>query len=197
MSVSCQDCKIKRCHYCLIEGAFIIKVILLGDGCVGKTQLVRRFCYDSFEPYTYPTTAKVLPFDKRTIRTEGKTVKFYVHELSGMYIRFRIPLPAIEIREMAGAMLVYDVTKRSTFEHVEYWRKQLRDNAAYHSAPILLVGTKCDLQNQIEVTTEEACIYAEVHCSKDIADCSLFGTSRDIVNIGKDKSITTRCCGII
>ncbi|XP_053386981.1 ras-related protein rab-11.1-like isoform X2 [Mercenaria mercenaria] len=178
-----------------------------------------RFCYSFY----------------RTIEIEGKTVKFDVHE-------FRVPLPAAEaasvygqrppiqkstenllgmrlyFRNIAGAMLVYDVTKRSTFEHVEYWRKQVREYAGYHSnVPILLVGTKCDLQNQIEVTMEEACIYAgknsmsfietsarnstnvntafenlfkEVHCSKDVDDCSFFGRSRiDISN--------TRICGII
>lgn len=61
-----------------------------------------------------------------------------------------------------GALLVYDISKHSTFENVERWLKELRDHAEPNIV-IMLVGNKSDLRNRRAVPTEEAMAFAETH----------------------------------
>ena len=65
-------------------------------------------------------------------------------------------------RGAVGALLVYDISKHSTFENVERWLKELRDHADANIV-IMLVGNKSDLRHLRAVTTEEAMQFAEKH----------------------------------
>lgn len=58
-------------------------------------------------------------------------------------------------RGAVGAMLVYDITKKGTFDNAERWLQELREHAD-NDIVILLVGNKCDLRHIRAVTTEEA-----------------------------------------
>lgn len=59
-----------------------------------------------------------------------------------------------------GAMLVYDITRRSTFENLENWRKEMLKNAGGTPATIV-IGNKVDLSHLREVKTEVAQKYAK------------------------------------
>lgn len=61
-----------------------------------------------------------------------------------------------------GALLVYDISKYSTFQNIERWFSELREHAE-HNIQVLLVGNKSDLKNNRAVSTEEASHYAEQH----------------------------------
>ena len=61
-----------------------------------------------------------------------------------------------------GALLVYDISKHSTFENVERWLKELRDHANMQIV-IMLVGNKSDLRHLRTVSTEEAMAFAEAN----------------------------------
>lgn len=63
-------------------------------------------------------------------------------------------------RGALGAMLVYDITKRQTFDHVARWVEELRAHAD-NSIVIMLVGNKADLGEQRDVPTEDAVEFAE------------------------------------
>ncbi len=58
-------------------------------------------------------------------------------------------------RNAVGALLVYDISKYSTFENIERWFSELRDHADDNIC-VLLVGNKSDLKHQRAVSTEEA-----------------------------------------
>ena len=59
-----------------------------------------------------------------------------------------------------GAMLVYSITKHSTFENIERWLKELRDNYVDRNVAIILVGNNCDLRHLRAVSTDEAMEFA-------------------------------------
>jgi len=59
-----------------------------------------------------------------------------------------------------GAMLVYDITRRSTFESLESWRKEMLKNTSEEPA-VVVIGNKLDLSNLREVKTEEGRRYAK------------------------------------
>ena len=63
-------------------------------------------------------------------------------------------------RGAVGALLVYDITKRQTFEHIPRWLEELRGHADKNIV-IMLVGNKIDLEDEREVATEDAKEFAE------------------------------------
>jgi len=65
-------------------------------------------------------------------------------------------------RGAVGALLVYDISKHSTFENVERWLKELRDHAEANIV-VMLVGNKCDLRHLRAVETDEAMAFSEQH----------------------------------
>lgn len=66
------------------------------------------------------------------------------------------------IRGAVGALLVYDISKHSTFENVERWLKELRDHAEANIV-VMLVGNKSDLRHLRAVETDEAMAFSEQH----------------------------------
>ncbi|PNY06150.1 ras-related protein RAB11A-like [Trifolium pratense] len=78
---------------------------------------------------------------------------------NGLWCRYRAVTSAY-YRGAVGAMLVYDITKRQTFDHIPRWLEELR-NHADKNIVIILIGNKSDLENQRDVPTEDAKEFAE------------------------------------
>ncbi|OAY48967.1 ras-related protein RABA3 [Manihot esculenta] len=135
---------------------YVFKVVVIGDSAVGKTQLLSRFtknefCFDS------KSTIGV-EFQTRTVTIKGKVVKAQIWDTAGQE-RYRAVTSAY-YRGALGAMVVYDVTKRPTFDHVARWVEELRAHAD-NSIVITLIGNKADLMDQRVVPTEDAVEFAE------------------------------------
>jgi small GTP-binding protein len=79
-------------------------------------------------------------------------------------------------RGAVGALLVYDIAKRVTYENVERWLKQVRDHAD-HNIVIMLVGNKSDLRHSRPVPTEAAKQFAEKHGMSFIETSALDSTN--------------------
>ncbi|CAL1398665.1 unnamed protein product [Linum trigynum] len=136
---------------------YVFKVVVIGDSAVGKTQLLARFtknefCFDS------KSTIGV-EFQTRTVSIKGKVIKAQIWDTAGQE-RYRAVTSAY-YRGALGAMLVYDITKRPTFDHVARWVEELRAHAD-SSIVIMLIGNKADLAaDHRAVTTEDAVEFAE------------------------------------
>ncbi|VVA25520.1 PREDICTED: ras-related [Prunus dulcis] len=135
---------------------YVFKVVVIGDSAVGKTQILSRFtknefCFDS------KSTIGV-EFQTRTVTVKGKLIKAQIWDTAGQE-RYRAVTSAY-YRGALGAMLVYDITKRQTFDHVARWVEELRAHAD-NSIVIMLVGNKADLGEQRDVPTEDAVEFAE------------------------------------
>lgn len=135
---------------------YVFKVVVIGDSAVGKTQLLSRFtrnefCFDS------KSTIGV-EFQTRTVTIQSKLIKAQIWDTAGQE-RFRAVTSAY-YRGALGAMLVYDITKRQSFDHVARWVEELR-NHADTSIAIILVGNKADLGHQRAVSAEDAVEFAE------------------------------------
>ncbi|KAJ8900554.1 hypothetical protein K2173_025331 [Erythroxylum novogranatense] len=135
---------------------YVYKVVVIGDSAVGKTQLLSRFtknefCFDS------KSTIGV-EFQTRTVTINNKVIKAQIWDTAGQE-RYRAVTSAY-YRGALGAMLVYDITKRPTFDHVAKWVEELRAHAD-NSIVIMLIGNKADLVYQRAVPTEDAVEFAE------------------------------------
>ncbi|KAF8263407.1 GTPase [Lactarius quietus] len=96
-------------------------------------------------------------FATRTISVDDKRIKAQVWDTAGQS-RYRA-ITAAYYRGAVGALLLYDVTKPSTFASIKRWVEELREHASPHIVT-LLVGNKTDLESLRAVTTEEAAAFA-------------------------------------
>lgn len=128
----------------------LFKVLLIGDSGTGKSCILIRFAENIFSD-NYISTIGV-DFKIKTIEIDGKTVKMQVWDTAGQE-RFRT-ITASYYRGSNGIILVYDVTDRESFEHINYWMKEI-DRLATPDVCRLLVGNKIDLEDKRAVTTEE------------------------------------------
>lgn len=135
---------------------YVFKVVVIGDSAVGKTQMLSRFAKNEF-CFDSKSTIGV-EFQTRTVTINGKLIKAQIWDTAGQE-RYRAVTSAY-YRGALGAMLVYDITKRQTFDHVARWIEELRSHAD-NSIVVMLIGNKGDLVDQRVVHTEDAVEFAE------------------------------------
>jgi small GTP-binding protein len=127
------------------------KIVLIGDSGVGKTNILRRFTRDRFNPDSKPTLG--VDFGTKTLEIHGKSVKAQIWDTRGQE-RCRA-VTSSYYRGAIGVLLIYDITAPLTFSSLPNWLDGVRENAD-PNIPITLVGNKLELaQPQRAVTTEE------------------------------------------
>ncbi|XP_024137154.1 ras-related protein Rab-19 [Oryzias melastigma] len=135
---------------------FLFKIILVGDSDVGKTCLVQSFKSGIFMEKQQNTIG--VDFTVRTMDIDGKKVKMQVWDTAGQE-RFRT-ITQSYYRSAHGAMVAYDISRRSTFESVPHWIREVQQYGAA-SVVLVLVGNKSDLHLKRQVLFEDACTLAE------------------------------------
>jgi len=135
---------------------YVYKVVVIGDSAVGKSQLLARFTKNEFSFDSKSTIG--VEFQTRTLNLKSKVIKAQIWDTAGQE-RYRAVTSAY-YRGALGAIVVYDITKRQTFDHVARWVDELRSHADT-SIVIMLIGNKADLEEQRAVTTEQAVEFAQ------------------------------------
>ncbi|GAA0171752.1 hypothetical protein Leryth_002153 [Lithospermum erythrorhizon] len=135
---------------------YVFKIVLIGDSAVGKSQLLARFARDEFSLDSKATIG--VEFQTKTMMIDHKTVKAQIWDTAGQE-RYRAVTSAY-YRGAVGAMLVYDITKQQSFEHIARWLEELRSHADKNLV-IMLIGNKTDLGSLRAVETDDAKEYAE------------------------------------
>lgn len=135
---------------------YVFKVVLIGDSAVGKSQLLARFARNEFSIDSKATIG--VEFQTKTLVIDQKIVKAQIWDTAGQE-RYRAVTSAY-YRGAVGAMLVYDMTKRQSFDHIARWLDELRGHADKNIV-IMLIGNKCDLASLRAVPIEDAKEFAE------------------------------------
>ncbi|XAR66229.1 hypothetical protein NMG60_11012382 [Bertholletia excelsa] len=138
------------------EYDYLFKIVLIGDSGVGKSNILSRFTRNEFCLESKSTIG--VEFATRTLQVEGKTVKAQIWDTAGQE-RYRA-ITSAYYRGAVGALLVYDITKRPTFENVQRWLRELRDHADSNIV-IMMAGNKADLNHLRAVPEQEAMLLAE------------------------------------
>lgn len=136
--------------------SYIFKYIIIGDMGVGKSCLLHQFTEKKFMA-DCPHTIGV-EFGTRIIEVCSQKIKLQIWDTAGQE-RFRAVTRSY-YRGAAGALLVYDITRRSTYNHLQTWLNDAR-NLTNPNTVIFLIGNKSDLETQRDVTTEEASQFAK------------------------------------
>ncbi|TGZ72181.1 hypothetical protein CRM22_002244 [Opisthorchis felineus] len=133
------------------EYDYLFKVVLIGDSGVGKSNLLSRFTRNEFNLESKSTIG--VEFATRSVQFGGKTIKAQIWDTAGQE-RYRA-ITSAYYRGAVGALLVYDISKHSTYENVTQWLHELRDHSD-QDIVVMLIGNKCDLRHLRMVPTDEA-----------------------------------------
>jgi len=123
------------------------KLVFLGEQSVGKTSLITRFMYDSFDNMYQATIG--IDFLSKTMYLEDRTVRLQLWDTAGQE-RFRSLIPSY-IRDSSVAVVVYDISSLKSFQNTRKWVDDVRGERG-NDVIIVLVGNKTDLGDKREVT---------------------------------------------
>ncbi|MFX0115194.1 MAG: GTP-binding protein [Candidatus Hodarchaeota archaeon] len=126
----------------------IYKIVLCGEGAVGKTALRDRFMGKPFSEDYMMTIGADVAF--KTAIVSGKEIQFQVWDLAGQP-RFEIVQPPY-YRGSLGGLLVFDVSRPVTLEKAQNWAERLWAFSGKGKVPVVLLGNKVDLRKSLDMT---------------------------------------------
>ena len=128
-----------------------LKLLTLGDTSVGKSSFIVKFTEDKFS-YNYVATMG-LDFKQKVIKLQnGVLVHLRIFDTAGQE-RFK-SISLNFIKKANGILLLYDISNKASFDSVNKWIDSIND-VAKEKISIVLVGNKCDLEDERMVTKEE------------------------------------------
>jgi small GTP-binding protein len=134
----------------------LLKLVLIGDSGVGKSNLLGRFVRHNFNPESKTTIG--VEFATKMLQVKGKSVKAQIWDTAGQE-RYRA-ITSSYYRGAVGAMVLYDITSTLTFKSVPKWLRELREHAEANVI-VMLVGNKVDCEEERSVSSEEAATLAQ------------------------------------
>lgn len=137
---------------------YLFKFLVIGSAGSGKSCILHQFIEKKFKEDSSHTIG--VEFGSRIINVGGKAIKLQIWDTAGQE-RFR-SVTRSYYRGAAGALLVYDVTNRDSFNALLAWLQDARTLASPNII-ILLIGNKRDLEEERQVTFMEASNFAQEH----------------------------------
>lgn len=134
---------------------FFMKLVLCGDGAVGKTALRERFLGKGFSS-SYLMTIGADFASKDATLPSGHTVKYQIWDLAGQQ-EFE-SVRGTYYEGCLGALMVFDLTRPGSFENVPTWINELWKNSKRGPIPIILLGNKFDLTDKVPDSVGDAAI---------------------------------------
>ena len=135
---------------------FSIKLLVLGDLSVGKSSFIYRFIEDKFNTDSIPTTG--LDLKTADLLINNKKVRVQLWDTVGQE-KYKSITQNLILR-VQGIIILFDITNKDSFNNLNEWIKTVREQVGNNLA-ILLVGNKCDLEENRLVFKEEANIFAK------------------------------------
>ena len=137
---------------------YVIKLLTLGETEVGKTSIVLRYSDDKFHEDKTATIG--IDFKIKIIRKGNEVIKVSIYDTAGEE-RFKTLIKHY-YRGANGILLIFDLTKKSTFDKLNFWLEDLRENSDnIDNLYIHFIGNKNDLEEQRAISFEEATNFAK------------------------------------
>eukprot|EP00924_Labyrinthula_sp_SR-Ha-C_P012707 maker-scaffold_67-snap-gene-0.7-mRNA-1 protein AED:0.30 eAED:0.30 QI:89/1/1/1/1/1/2/22/207 len=133
----------------------LFKIVLIGNSSTGKTSLLQRYRENEFHPDTKHTIG--VEFATQEMEIDNEVIKAQIWDTAGQE-RYRAITKAY-YRGAFGAIVVFDVADRETFDGLTRWIGEIKGHAN-EGIKIVLVGNKCDLKNR-EISQNEGKAFAE------------------------------------
>lgn len=166
---------------------FLFKFLVIGSAGTGKSCILHQFIEKKFRHDSSHTIG--VEFGSKIVTVGGKSVKLQIWDTAGQE-RFR-SVTRSYYRGAAGALLVYDIASRETYNALTNWLSDARTLASPNIV-IVLVGNKRDLDIEREVTFLEASRFAQENELMFLETSALTGESVDETFLQCARSILTK-----
>ncbi|XP_016381286.1 ras-related protein Rab-3A-like [Sinocyclocheilus rhinocerous] len=130
---------------------YMFKILIIGNSSVGKTSFLFRYADDSFTSAFISTVG--IDFKVKTVFRNNKRIKLQIWDTAGQE-RYRTITTAY-YRGAMGFLLIYDITNQDSFNAVQDWATQIK-TYSWDNAQVILVGNKCDLEDDRLIPTEDS-----------------------------------------
>ncbi len=145
---------------------FLFKVVIFGDGGVGKSTLVNRYLTGTFDENQKLTIG--VEFHIKRLEIENCRVTLQLWDFAGEY-RFRMLLPNY-VRGASGGIFMYDITRYSSLKNLDPWLECVKTSR--RDLSLIMIGSKLDLHEDRSVSTEVAKEVANQNGFFGYAECS-------------------------
>ena len=151
-----EEIKIEPVDSSDIKEDYKLKVVIVGDSGVGKTNLIKRFVTNSFNQNSKATVG--VEFLSKSYRINDQVFKIEMWDTAGQE-RYK-SITAAYYKGAKGALIVYDITQKTTFENISKWMTEIKEKSS-KDMKVMIIGNKTDLKDERQVTTEEASLKAQ------------------------------------
>ena len=128
----------------------MVKIILIGDSAVGKTNIMSKYLKGVFQENTKATVG--VEFGSKLFKIDNHSIKAQIWDTAGQE-KYKA-ITGAYYKGSKGAFVVYDITRKDTFESADRWINDLKVTAD-PKINIILIGNKCDLEDKREVLKEQ------------------------------------------
>ena len=128
----------------------MFKVVLVGDSFVGKTNIMSKYLKDEFHEDSKATVG--VEFGSKQFTIEGHSIKAQIWDTAGQE-RYKA-ITSVYYKGAKGAFVVYDITRKSSFESIDKWVNDLTSTAD-KKITIVVIGNKSDLEDQRQIPKEK------------------------------------------
>jgi len=129
---------------------YFLKIVLLGDGAVGKTNIRKNYLGQGFTKDHLMTIGADFAAADKVIKINDKeyNITFQIWDLAGQETFNQVR--SMYYRGVFGALVVFDITRKDSYENLGSWIKELYKNSNRGAVPIVILGNKYDLFNEEE-----------------------------------------------
>ena len=135
----------------------LFKLILIGDSCVGKSNILSKYLKNEFDPNSRATVG--VEFGTKNILINNKKIKIQIWDTAGEE-RYR-SITSAYYKGAKGAFIVYDITRKTTFDNIDKWISDLKLNGDENIC-IIILGNKSDLNEKRQVQEKDGIQKAEM-----------------------------------
>ena len=134
---------------------YTIKLLIVGDSSVGKSNFIYRFIENKF-CQSYMTTTGI---DLKTgnIDIKNKKIRVQLWDTAGQE-KYRAITKNLFLK-VQGVLIIYDITNENSFQNLKLWMNTIKEECDHME--ILLIGNKSDLEEQRKVKKDEAIAFAQ------------------------------------
>ena len=153
---------------------FLFKLILIGDSSVGKSNILLKYLKGQFDPNSKATVG--VEFGTKNVEIKNKKIKIQIWDTAGQE-RYR-SITSAYYKGAKGAFIVYDITRKNTFDNIDKWISDLKTNGDENLA-IVLIGNKSDLEERREIQKDEGIKKSEEYKTAFMETSALNGDNID------------------
>ena len=154
--MSSDDINIEEVASSDVKEDYKLKVVVVGDSGVGKTNLIKRFVTNTFSANSKATVG--VEFISKSYRINDQVFKIEIWDTAGQE-RYKSNTAAY-YKGAKGALIVYDTTQKTSFENIDKWMSEIKEKSS-KDMKLMIIGNKIDLKDERQVETDEALAKAQ------------------------------------